>query len=106
MFIAWTTLATRADAEKLAVEVVARGLAVCVQVEGPVVSHYVWQGRPEKTEEFRLCLKCLPDKLSALQSYVLAQHPYETPEWIVVRAEHVGEKYLSWAKANPTNLPL
>ena len=106
MFIAWTTLATRADAEKLAADVVARGLAVCAQVEGPIISYYVWQGRQERTEEFRLCLKCLPDKLAALEAYVLAHHLHDTPEWIVVRAERLGEKYLSWARANATNLPL
>ena len=106
MFIAWTTLATRADAEKLAAEVVARGLAACAQVEGPIISHYLWQGRPERTEEDRHCLKCLPDKLPALEKYLLASHPYETPEWLVVKAENVGEKYLSWAKANHNNLPL
>jgi periplasmic divalent cation tolerance protein len=106
MFIAWTTLATRAEAEKLAAEVVALGLAACAQVEGPIASHNVWQGRPERTEEFRLCLKCLPDKLSPLESYVLGHHPYATPEWLVVRAERVGEKYLSWAGAKATNLPL
>ena len=106
MFIAWTTLATRADAEKLAAEVVSLGLAVCVQVEGPIVSFYTWQGRPERSEEFRLCLKCLPDKLSALETHVLDHHPYDTPEWIVVRADRVGEKYLSWAGASPTKWPL
>ncbi len=106
MFIAWTTLATRADAEKLAAEVVARGLAACAQVEGPIASHYVWEGRPERTEEFRLCLKCLPGKIPALEAHVLGRHPYATPEWLVVRAERVGEKYLSWAGSNATNLPL
>lgn len=106
MFIAWTTLPTRADADKLATEVVARGLAVCAQVEGPIVSHYLWQGRLERAEEFRLCLKCLPDKVSALEKYVLAAHSYETPEWLVVKVEHVGEKYLSWAGTTHTNLPL
>ena len=99
-------LATRADAEKLAAEVVTRGLAACVHVEGPIAAHFVWQGRPERAEEFRLCLKCLPDRLSALEEYVLGHHPYATPEWLVVRAERVGEKYLSWAGANATNLPL
>ena len=106
MFIAWTTMATKADAETLARDVVARGLAVCAQVEGPVASHYIWQGKPERTDEFRICLKCLPDKLSGLESYVLTHHSYDTPEWIALRAERVGEKYLSWARASGTNLPL
>jgi len=106
MFVAWTTLGTRPEAEKLAAEVVALRLAACVQVEGPIVSHYLWQGRPERVEEFRLCFKCLPDKLSDLREHVLAHHPYEIPEWLAVKAENVSEKYLSWAGSADTTLPL
>ena len=106
MFIAWSTVSARADADRLAAEVVRHGLAVCVQVDGPLVSHYVWQGQPERSEEFRLTFKCLPGRLAALEAHVLAHHPYETPEWLVVRAEHVGEKYLSWAMANSSSAPL
>ena len=106
MFIAWTTVATRADADKLAAEVVRLGLAACVQVDGPLTSLYRWEGRLERAEEFRLCLKCLPDNISGLERHVLSHHPYEVPEWLVVRAEHVPEKYLSWARSNSTNLPL
>jgi periplasmic divalent cation tolerance protein len=105
MLIAWTTLATRTDAEGLAADVVGRGLAACVQVEGPIASHYRWEGHNERTEEFRLCLKFLPAQLGELEKHVLANHPYSTPEWLVVRAEHVGEKYLSWAEANFTFSP-
>lgn len=106
MFVAWTTVASRAEADTLAAGVVAGGLAVCVQVEGPIVSHYRWEGRQERAEEYRLCLKCLPDKLVALEAHVLRHHPYAVPEWIVVRAERVGEKYLSWAGTNSTKSPL
>ncbi|MBL9203206.1 MAG: divalent-cation tolerance protein CutA [Opitutaceae bacterium] len=99
MFIAWTTVATRADAERLAARAVESGLAACVQIDGPVVSNYRWKGKVERGEEFRLTLKCLPAQLTALEQQVLAAHPYDTPEWLVVRAEHVAEKYLSWAAA-------
>lgn len=83
----------------------ARGLTACVQIDGPIVSHYPWQGRTERAEEFRLCFKFCPCQLAALETQVLAGHPYATPEWLVVRAEHVGEKYLSWAEANSTFPP-
>lgn len=106
MFIAWSTVATRADADRLAADVVRQQLAVCVQVDGPIFSHYVWQGQLERSEEFRLTFKCLPGRLAALAAHVLAHHPYETPEWLVVRAEQVGEKYLSWANANSSSPPL
>ena len=53
-----------------------------------------------------LTFKVLPSHLAALEEQVLALHPYETPEWIAVRADRVGEKYLSWAAANSTTPPL
>ena len=106
MFIAWTTVATRADADRLAADVVQLQLAACVQIEGPIVSHYRWEGKIERSEEFRLSFKCLPAHLESLEQRILATHPYVTPEWLVVRAERVGEKYLSWAEANSSTPPL
>jgi periplasmic divalent cation tolerance protein len=106
MYIAWTTVGQRADAETLASALVAQGFVVCVQIDGPIVSHYRWQGRAERSEEFRLALKCTAHQLADVERYVLAHHPYETPEWIVVQADRVGEKYLSWAEANSSNSPL
>ena len=106
MLIAWTTVATRETADQLADDAIVRGLAVCVQVEGPVTSHYRWQGAQEKTEEYRLTFKLMASQLSAIEGWLHTHHPYATPEWIVVRAEHVGEKYLSWAVANSTSMPL
>ncbi len=99
-------MALRTDADRLAREVVERGWAACVQVEGPITSHYRWEGQIERSEEFRLTFKCLPVQLKPLESYVLTHHPYQTPEWLAVRADHVGEKYLSWAGANSSNPPL
>lgn len=104
--IAWTTVAKKTDAEQLATDVISRGLAACVQIEGPVTSYYRWAGRIERADEFRLTFKCLAEKLGELQTHVLANHPYETPEWTAVRADHVSEKYLSWAEANSSNPPL
>jgi periplasmic divalent cation tolerance protein len=96
MFIAWTTVANRPDAERLAGEIIGRNLAVCVQIDDQV----------ERASEFRLCVKFLPGQSAELSTWVQSHHPYETPEWIVVRASEVGEKYLSWAGALPTNPPL
>ncbi|HVS52743.1 MAG TPA: divalent-cation tolerance protein CutA [Opitutaceae bacterium] len=106
MLLAWTTVAQREDAERIAATTVARNLALCVQIDGPIVSLYRWHGREERGEEFRLCFKVFESHAAALEAHVLAQHPYDTPEWIVVRAERVGEKYLSWAKANSSTPPL
>jgi periplasmic divalent cation tolerance protein len=106
MLLAWTTVSERAHADRLAASCVAQNLAVCVQIDGPITSHYRWQGQDERAEEFRLCFKLLESHAAALEQHVLTNHPYDTPEWVVVRAEHVGEKYLSWARANSSTPPL
>jgi periplasmic divalent cation tolerance protein len=106
MYIIWTTVEKSADAERIAAELIARQLAVCVQVDGPIVSHYRWENKPQRSEEYRLWIKCLPGSRAALERHVFSVHPYDTPQWIVVVAEQVGEKYLSWAKANSSTPPL
>ena len=106
MLIAWTTVGTLADADRLAADVVAAGLAACVQIDGPVISPFHWEGKHERVEEFRLCFKVLPDQLDGLRQMVLTAHPYDVPEWLVVRAQDVGEKYLSWAEATVHSPPL
>ncbi|QYM80147.1 divalent-cation tolerance protein CutA [Horticoccus luteus] len=106
MFLAFTTVAGLADAERLATSAVEARLAACVQIDGPLQSLYRWEGAVERTTEYRLVFKCLPAQLSALEHHVLGRHPYATPEWIAVRAEAVGEKYLSWARSDLTHPPL
>jgi periplasmic divalent cation tolerance protein len=106
MFVAWTTVATRADAEGLATRVIELKLAACVQIEGPVTSHFRWAGKIHRAEEFRLMFKVPAGRLVALENHVLAHHPYSTPEWIAVEADRVAEKYLSWAIGDVQSPPL
>jgi periplasmic divalent cation tolerance protein len=106
MLIAWTTVATAEEADRLAAAAIERGLAVCVQIDGPVTSHYRWEGKAERAREHRLMFKFLPGQQQALEAWLHAAHPYATPEWVVVRTEHVGEKYLSWALGGSSSLPL
>lgn len=103
MLIAWTTVPAKDAADTLAASAINARLAACVQVEGPITSHYCWEGVCEKSEEYRLTFKLLPTQLQALEAWLHERHPYETPQWVVVRAEHVSEKYLSWARANSNN---
>lgn len=106
MLIGWTTVETREQAESLAHGLIEARLAACVQVDGPVVSTYRWENRIERATEYRLAIKFLAHRHLELESWLLGRHPYRNPEWMVVRAEHVAEKYLSWAHANSTPPPL
>src|SRR4051812_7866630 len=106
MLIAWTTVPSQAVANELAAGAITSHLAACVQVVGPIVSDYLWAGTQEKTEEYRLTFKAMSSQIEALKTWVHDRHPYELPEWVVVKAEHVSEKYLSWAQASSTYLTL
>jgi periplasmic divalent cation tolerance protein len=105
MLVAWTTTGNPDDADRLARGAVELRLAVCAQIDGPITSFYHWEGKLEQSEEFRIWFKCLPANGSALSAWVHSHHPDETPQWIEVSAENVGEKYLSWAMANSTSAP-
>ena len=105
MLIAWTTTAERTDADRLARGAVEARLAVCTQIDSPITSHYRWEGRLEQATEHRIWFKYLRSNAAELMAWVHHHHPYRTPQWIVVEAESVGEKYLSWAIANSTSPP-
>jgi len=106
ILLAWTTVSTRTDADRIAAGAVESNVALCVQIDGPVISHYRWQGRLEQKSEFRLMFKCLPERRLQLETCVHALHPYSIPEWFVVEADYVSEKYLSWARTDAHSLPL
>ena len=97
LFIGWTTLEKHADAECLAKGFIEKRLAVCVQIEGPVNAVYHWQGRVETATEYRLMIKFLASLSEPLEEYLLTQHPYTTPQWVVVETQHVSKAYLEWA---------
>ncbi|MBP7140452.1 MAG: divalent-cation tolerance protein CutA [Opitutaceae bacterium] len=99
--IGWTTVANANEAEALARDLVSRGLAVCCQVDGPVQSVYRWEEKIASAQEVRLTIKFLSDNQSRLEAVLLSQHPYDTPEWVVVDVTAVSEKYLSWARSMP-----
>lgn len=106
MFIAWTTVPDASVGEQLAKGAVEARLAVCAQVDtAGITSFYRWDGKTAQAREYRVVFKCLPDQLKPLETWVYQHHPYDVPQWLAVRAEHVGEKYLSWAKANSTFPP-
>ena len=100
MIVAWTTVATQKEADRLATAVVHAHLAACVQIDAPITSCYHWNGKIEITQEIRLTFKCLPEKLLPLETWVLTHHPYSNPEWMAVKADRVSEKYLSWARGD------
>ena len=102
--MAMTTTDVRADAERLARELVERRLAACVQVLGPISSTYRWRGAIETAEEWLCLIKTTAARFDALTAWIETNHGYETPELTAVPIDHGSTAYLAWvssATANP-----
>jgi periplasmic divalent cation tolerance protein len=94
--IAWTTVASPEDADRLAEAIIASRLAACVQMDAPIRSAYPWKGKVERETEIRLWIKYPAANEPALQQLLGRIHPYETPQWIAVRAEAAAPPYARW----------
>jgi periplasmic divalent cation tolerance protein len=91
-----TTIGSQQEAATLARELVARRAAACVQVSGPLVSTYHWQGRIETGEEWVCVIKSLASKYSQLEQMILELHPYDVPEILAVPVLAGHRRYLDW----------
>ena len=83
-------------ARKLAQAALSAHLAACVNLVPKLESHYWWRGKIEKGAEVLLRLKSSFKQLAALERCILALHPYDTPEFIVLPVTRGNKRYLDW----------
>ncbi len=93
-----TTVSNDAEAETLARAIVESKLAACVQILPPMQSVYFWKNAIRFDSEHLLLIKTLAAKFDELQSFIQANHSYDTPEIIALPASAVAENYLDWMK--------
>lgn len=68
----------------------------CAQLVGGVESHYVWQGRRERSAEILVVFKTTRARLKHLERVVRSVHPYEVPQFVVVPIMAGTVEYLAW----------
>jgi periplasmic divalent cation tolerance protein len=74
-------------------------LIACANLVPKIESHYWWRGKIESGAEVLLILKTRKAKLAALEKLILAEHPYDTPEFLVLPLVAGSKKYLDWLAA-------
>jgi periplasmic divalent cation tolerance protein len=94
--IVLTTVGSAFDVAALARELVEQRLAACVNVIPQIQSVYRWQGRIESDAEQLLLIKTVDERLDALEAALLARHPYEVPEFVVMRPDEVRGAWREW----------
>lgn len=93
-----TTVADRAQADRLARMLVEQKLAACVQ-SLPITSTYRWEGAIEQDSEILLLIKTTAGRVTDLRDVLSREHPYEVPEIITMDIDDVSAPYAAWAEA-------
>jgi periplasmic divalent cation tolerance protein len=83
-------------ARKLARAALEARLAACANLLPKVESHYWWQGKLERGNEVLIVFKTTRRLLGRLEALVVQQHPYDTPEFIVLAITGGNRRYLKW----------
>jgi periplasmic divalent cation tolerance protein len=87
-------------ARALAKAALSAKLIACANLIPKIESHFWWRGKLESGAEVLLILKTTKSKLPALEKLILSQHPYDTPEFLVLPLRAGSRKYLDWLSAS------
>ena len=87
-------------ARRLARAALKARLIACANLVPKVESHYWWKGRIERSAEILMILKTTARHLAKLEQLIVSQHPYDTPEFIVLAPSAGNRRYLTWLQAS------
>ena len=96
--VVYCTCPDEATARSLAHELVAAGVAACVNVLPAVTSVYCWQGECCTDPEVLLIIKTTAAAFPALQRLILKLHPYDVPEILALPVAAGHHDYLQWVR--------
>ena len=71
-------------------------LIACANLIPKIESHYWWQEKIESGTEALLLLKTTTARLAELEKLIVANHPYDTPEFLVLPLDRGNKRYLNW----------
>jgi periplasmic divalent cation tolerance protein len=91
-----TTVGSEEEAERLSAALVERRLAACVQVIGPISSHYRWQGEVENSREWLCLAKTEASRYPELEAAIAELHSYDEPEIVATPIVAGSAGYLAW----------
>lgn len=97
LLLVMTTI-TDDRAAELARILVDERLAACVNVHAPMTSTYRWNGRVEQDAERQLLIKTTATRLPELEARIRQLHPYELPEFVVLRPDSASAAYVAWVR--------
>jgi periplasmic divalent cation tolerance protein len=96
--VGMVTCGSLAEARRIARAVLEPRLAACVNIVGPVESHYWWEGCLQQGRERLLLVKTTRRRVRQVIAAVRAAHSYEVPEIIFVPLDAGEGRYVEWIR--------
>ena len=90
------TAPNRRTARRLAHVALQNRLVACANLVPGLESHYWWQGKIAQSPEILILFKTRRELIAALEKIILANHPYDTPEFVVLPINAGTKRYLKW----------
>ena len=91
-----TTTDSNKTANVIAEYLVKNNLSPCVQITSNIQSVCKWKGELDKSNEIRLLIKTITEKVQDCKELILKYHNYDVPELIVTNGEILNDKYRDW----------
>jgi periplasmic divalent cation tolerance protein len=91
-----TTAGSEEEAKRISEVLVERRLAACVQVAGPIVSRYRWQGEIEEAREWQCLAKTEMERYPEVEAAIRELHSYDEPEIVATPIVAGSRGYLDW----------
>ena len=91
-----TTTASESDADLIAEKLLRFRLAACVQIDGPIKSHYRWNGEDHCDEEYRLTIKSDATVWPSLKAKLVELHPFDEPQVTMFAIDDTTSGYQRW----------
>ena len=96
MMLVLTSVSNISEANDLAQKIVREKLAACVQILPPMTSIYFWEGDIKNEPEHLLFIKTDAAHFDRLEKFIIANHTYDVPEIVALKADSVSASYLEW----------
>lgn len=91
-----TTSSSVEEARKIAEALLNKKQAACVNIVGPMESHFVWKGKFCTEKEYLMVIKAREDHFRKIKETILKMHSYEVPEIILLPIKKGFDRYLRW----------
>ncbi len=98
VLVCLTTVSDRDQARDLAPVPLKEHMAACVQIDGPIESHYHWDGKDCCDREYRLVIKTSVQHQERLREFIRTHHPYDQPQIVTLQSVDADAGYASWVE--------